>query len=102
MKTFKGKKCQVFCGVWINTGERVLEISQTAVDLQEAKDRELFITAEKEGSLCNENEAAKLEIVDNCEASDGDEAVIIQNGNFETVSDFSALDKNSSILKDYW
>ena len=100
MKTFKGKKCQVFCGVWINTDERVLEISETAVDLQEAKDRELLITAEKEGSLCNENEAAKLEIVDNCEASDGDEAVIIENGNFGTVSDFSVLDKNSSILKD--
>ena len=50
MKTFKGKKCQVFCGVWINTDERVLEISETAVDLQEAKDRELLITAEKEGA----------------------------------------------------
>ena len=100
IKTFKGKKCQVFCGVGSNTNEGVLGISETAVDLQEAKGRELLITTEKEGSLCNENEAAKLEIVGNCEASDGNEAVIIENGNFETVSDFSVVDKNSSILKD--
>ena len=100
IKTFKGKRCQVFCGVGTNTDEGVLGISEIAIDLQEAKGRERLVTTEKEGSLCNENEAAKLEIVGNCVASDGNEAVIIENGNFETVSDFSVVDKNSSILKD--
>ena len=41
-----------------------------------------------------------MEIVANCEASDGNEAVIIENSNFETMSDFSVVDKNSSILSD--
>ena len=100
IKIVKGKKCHVFCGVGINTDEGVLGISETAVDLQEAKGRELLIASEKEGNLCNENKTAKLEIVDNCEASDGDEVVIKENGNFETVSHFSVVDKNSSILKD--
>ena len=72
IKTFKGKRWQVFRSVGINTDEGVLEISETAVDLQEVKGRELLITTESEGSLCNENEAAKLEIVDNCETSDGE------------------------------
>ena len=99
-KTFKGKKCQVFCGVGINTDEGVLGISETAVDLQEVEGREVLTTAEKKENLCKENDAAKLEIIDNCEASDGDEAVIIRNGNLETVSDFSVVDKSSGNLKD--
>ena len=71
-------------------------MSETADDTQ---DTELLITTEKKEKLCNENEEAKLEIIDNCEASESDEAGIIENGNFETVSDFSVVDKNSSILK---
>ena len=77
IKTFKGKRCHVFCGVGINTDEGVLGVSETAVDLQETKSRELLITTENKGYLCNENEATKLEIVNNCEASDCDKAVII-------------------------
>ena len=96
----KGKKYQVFFGVGINTEETALGMSETAVDTQEAKGRELLITTEKKEKLFNENEAAELEIFDNCEVSDGDEVVIIKNSNFETVSDFSVEDKNSSILKD--
>ena len=96
-KQIKGKKCHVFCGVGINTEEAVLRISETAVDIQ---CRELLITTDKKEKLFNENEAAKLKIIDNCEASDGDVAVIIENGNFETVSEFSVVDKNSSTLKD--
>ena len=38
-ETVKGKKCQVFCGVGINTDEGVLGISETAVDLQEVEGR---------------------------------------------------------------
>ena len=71
-------------------------MSVTADDTQ---DRELLITTEKKEKLCNEKEEAKLEIIDNCEASESDEAVIIENGNFETVSNFIVLDKNSSNLK---
>ena len=51
-KTFKGKKCQVFCGVGINIDEGVLGFSETAVDLQEAKGREVLITAEKKENIC--------------------------------------------------
>ena len=96
-KQIKGKKCLVFCGVGFNTEEAVLGMSETLVDIQ---GRELLITTDKKEKLVNENEAAKLKIIDNCEASDGDVAVIIGNGNFETVSDFSVVDKNSSTLKD--
>ena len=99
-KTFKGKKCKVFCGVGINIDEGVLFISETAVGLQEAKGREVLITTKKKENLRKENEAAKLEIIDNCEASDDNEAVIIEKGNLETRSDFSVRDKNSRILKD--
>ena len=51
-KTFKREKCQVFCDVGINTDEGVLAISETAVDLQEAKGREVLITAEKKEHIC--------------------------------------------------
>ena len=95
-KIIKRKKCHVFCGVGINTEEAVLIISETVDDIQ---GRNLLITTEKMKKPCNENEEAKLEIIDNCEESDDDEVVIIENGNFETVSDFSVVDKNSSILK---
>ena len=95
-KIIKRKKCHVFCGVGINTEEAVLIISETVDDIQ---GRNLLITTEKKKKPCNENEEAKLEIIDNCEESDDDEVVIIENGNFETVSDFSVVDKNSSILK---
>ena len=70
---------------------------ETAVEIQ---GRELLITTDKKEKFFNENEAEKLKIIDNCEASDGDVAVIIENGNFETVTDFSVVDKNSSTLKD--
>ena len=95
-KIVKRKKCHVFCGVGINTEEAVLIMSETVDDIQ---GRNLLITTEKMKKPCNENEEAKLEIIDNCEESDDDEVVIIENGNFETVSDFSVVDKNSSILK---
>ena len=95
-KIIKRKKCHVFCGVGINTEEAVLIMSETVDDIQ---GRNLLITTEKMKKPCNENEEAKLEIIDNCEESDDDEVVIIENGNFETVSDFSVVDKNSSILK---
>ena len=95
-KIIKRKKCHVFCGVGINTEEAVLIISETVDDIQ---GRNLLITTEKMKKPCNENEEAKLEIIDNCEESDDDVVVIIENGNFETVSDFSVVDKNSSILK---
>ena len=95
-KIIKRKKCHVFCGVGINTEEAVLIMSETVDDIQ---GRNLLITTEKMKKLCNENEEAKLEIIDNCGESDDDEVVIIENGNFETVSDFSVVDKNSSILK---
>ena len=95
-KIIKRKKCHVFCGVGINTEEAVLIMSETVDDIQ---GRNLLITTEKKKKPCNENEEAKLEIIDNCEESDDDEVVIIENGNFETVSDFSVVDKNSSILK---
>ena len=95
-KQIKGKKCLVFCGVGFNTEEAVLRMSGTPVDIQ---GRELLITTNKKEKLFNENEAAKLKIIDNCEASDSDVAVIIENGNFETVSDFSVVDKNSGTLK---
>ena len=72
-------------------------MSETAVGIQ---GRELLITTDKKKKLFNENEAAKLKVIDNCEASDGDVAVIIENDNFETVSDFSVVNKNSSTLKD--
>ena len=67
---------------------------ETVVEIQ---DRELLITTEIKEKLCNKNETAKLKIIDNCEASDGDEVVIIENCNFGTVLDFSAVDENSSI-----
>ena len=95
-KIIKRKKCHVFCGVGINTEEAVLIMSETVDDIQ---GRNLLITTEKMKKPCNENEEAKLEIIDNCGESDDDEVVIIENGNFETVSDFSVVDKNSSILK---
>ena len=95
-KIIKRKKCHVFCGVGINTEEAVLIMSETVDDIQ---GRNLLITTEKKKKPCNENEEAKLEIIDNCGESDDDEVVIIENGNFETVSDFSVVDKNSSILK---
>ena len=95
-KIVKRKKCHVFCGVGINTEEAVLIMSETVDDIQ---GRNLLITTEKMKKPCNENEEAKLEIIDNCGESDDDEVVIIENGNFETVSDFSVVDKNSSILK---
>ena len=95
-KIIKRKKCHVFCSVRINTEEAVLIMPETADDIE---GRDLLITTEKKKKPCNENEEAKLEIIDNCDESDGDEAVIIENGNFETVSDFSVVDKNSSILK---
>ena len=69
-------------------------MSETAVEIQ---DRELLITTEIKEKLCNKNETAKFKIIDNCEASDGDEVVIIENGNFGTVLDFRAVDKNSNI-----
>ena len=95
-KKFKWKKFHVFHGVGINTEEVVLRISETTVDIQ---GRELLITTEKKEKFCNENEAAKLKIIDTCEASNGNEVVIIENSNFETVSDFSVVGKNSSIVK---
>ena len=72
-------------------------MSETAVNIQ---GRELLITTDKKKKLFNENDAAKLKVIDNCEASDCDVAVIIENDNFETVSDFSVVNKNSRILKD--
>ena len=69
-------------------------MSETADDI---RGRELLISTEEKGKLCNENEEVKLKIIGNCKARDGDEAVIIGNGNFETVSNFSVVDKNSSI-----
>ena len=36
-KAFKGKKCQVFCGVRIITDEGLLGISETAVYLRKRK-----------------------------------------------------------------
>ena len=61
-------------------------MSETAVEIQ---DRELLITTEIKEKLCNKNETAKLKIIDNCEASD--KVVIIENCNFGTVLDFSAV-----------
>ena len=69
-------------------------MSETADDIQ---GRELLISTEKKEKPCNENEEVKLKIIDNCKARDGDVVVIIGSGNFETVSNFSVVDKNSSI-----